>query len=330
MIPVAVTIKRNELLQMSQDAGETIRTFLSRVKAKAVTCRFKKECMQNHTPAVDNAQQPPAHVYVDYTSEMIRHVILNGLYDDEIKRDVFGQNNLDDIDVPDLVSLIEGKETARDATSSASTSAISQFKKRQQKDNVNVDYNRKEKCHTCGNPFNVYRKLYGERPNKTPFVDCQDFWRKNTHRGKHDNTKRRDDDTQAKDASAVTFSISVIQEAHQAIEEDSIMTALPHENTEQIDLLPANDMQQAVVDNPSVTEESVDYTNIDSSMASVPLPTVLRHHVFSNGNWKLQLAQPHPTVDLIVSTNKSDYNQFGLRYPPLADHPIAAIVVVVV
>ena len=333
VIPVAVTIKRNELLQMIQDAGETIRTFLTRVKAKAVTCRFKKECMHRHAPPADNAQQPPAHVYVDYTSEMIRHVILNGLYDDEIKRDVFGQNNLDGMDVGDLVSLIEGKETARDATSSASTSAISQFKRRQQKDDVkqqkddvNVDYNRKEKCRTCGNSFNIYRKLYGGRPNKAPFVDCLDCWKKNNHRGKHDNTKRRDD-THTKDASAVTFDISVIQEAQQGIEENSNMTVLVQGDDEQTEILPANDMQQAVVDNPSVAGETVEYTNPDSSnMTRVPLPTVLRHHVFTNGNWKLKLAQPHPTVDLTVSTNKSDYDQFGLRYTPLADHPIAAIV----
>ena len=301
VIPVAVTIKRNELLQMNQDAGETIRTFLSRVKAKAVTCRFKKECMHQHAPG--NAQQPPDHVYVDYTSEMIRHVILNGLYDEEIKRDVFGQNNLDNMDVGDLVSLIEGKETARDATSSASTSAVSQFKKRQ-KDHVNVDYNRKEKCRTCGSSFNVHRKLYNGRPNKIPFVDCQDCWKKNNACGKYENTKESND-TQTKDGSAITFSISVTQEAQQIVHEESNMTM------GETKTISSENKQQVAVENQSV--ETVEHINFNSSnMSRVPLPTVLRHHVFSNGNWKLQLAQAHPIVNLTGSTNISDYNEFGL------------------
>ena len=39
------------------------------------------------------------NVYVDYTNEMIRHVILNGLYDDEIRRDVFVHSNLESMDI---------------------------------------------------------------------------------------------------------------------------------------------------------------------------------------------------------------------------------------
>ena len=41
VIPVAVSVKRNELLQMNQDSGEGIRNFLLRVKGKAITCKFK-------------------------------------------------------------------------------------------------------------------------------------------------------------------------------------------------------------------------------------------------------------------------------------------------
>ena len=84
VIPVAISVKRNALLRMNQDAGETIRTYHSRVKAKAINCRFRMECTHNHAPADEHA--PPAHVYVDYTNAMIRHVVLNGLYSDEYIR----------------------------------------------------------------------------------------------------------------------------------------------------------------------------------------------------------------------------------------------------
>ena len=90
MIPVAGSVKRNKPLQMHQDAGETVRTFLSRVKGKVVTCRSAVECTHAHRAANDQTE-PPSHVYVDYMNEMIRHVILNGLHDDDIRRDVFGQ-----------------------------------------------------------------------------------------------------------------------------------------------------------------------------------------------------------------------------------------------
>ena len=39
MIPVVVSVKQNELLQMHQDSGEGMRNFLLRVKGKAVTCK---------------------------------------------------------------------------------------------------------------------------------------------------------------------------------------------------------------------------------------------------------------------------------------------------
>ena len=88
--PVAKTVKRNELLQMHQDASENIRTFLSRVKGKAITCDLQKECTWPHA-AGPNGVPAPAHVHVNFTDEWIRHVILNGLCDDEIKRDILAR-----------------------------------------------------------------------------------------------------------------------------------------------------------------------------------------------------------------------------------------------
>ena len=129
-LAVAVSVKRNELLQMHQDSGETIRNFLLRVKGKAVTCKFKIKCTHLHAVPAGQAEAPP-NVYVDYTDEMIRHVILNGLYDDDIRTDIFSEAGLDTMLVTDLVSMIEGKELARDATRLPSAGAISQFKRRQ-------------------------------------------------------------------------------------------------------------------------------------------------------------------------------------------------------
>ena len=126
VIPVAKTVKRNELLKMQQDAGENIRTFLSRVKGKAITCSLQKECAHPH--AHNGQAQAPARVLVDFTDEWIRHVLLNGIYDEEVRREVFEHHNLDTLEVNYLVTLIEGKETGRDATRDASKNALSEHR----------------------------------------------------------------------------------------------------------------------------------------------------------------------------------------------------------
>ena len=91
--PVAVSVKRNEFLQLKQDAGETFWGFHSRMKSKAVTCRFKVRCNHPRAPADDGV--PIENIKVDYTNEMIRHVVLNGIYNEEIKRDIFGDGRID-------------------------------------------------------------------------------------------------------------------------------------------------------------------------------------------------------------------------------------------
>ena len=41
VIPVAISVKRNDLLRMHQGAGELIRSYHSRIMGKAITCNFK-------------------------------------------------------------------------------------------------------------------------------------------------------------------------------------------------------------------------------------------------------------------------------------------------
>ena len=97
---------------MYQHSGESIRTFHSRVKGKALTCRFKVECSHVHDPV--------GPVQVDYTEKMIRHVLLNGLHDADIQREVFSLSDLDNLSNNDIIARVEAKETAREATSAQS------------------------------------------------------------------------------------------------------------------------------------------------------------------------------------------------------------------
>ena len=232
VIPVAKTVKRNELLQMQQDAGEGIRTFLSRVKGKAITCTLHRRCTHPHAAGADG-RPPPDPVLVDFTDEWIRHVLLNGMYDDEIRRDVFGHHDLDTLDINALVTLIEGKETARDATRGASNNALSTHRRsnqersnrenrddgrrdfRENRDNVRrdnrdvredlhrdnrpIDHNQQGTCATCGTSIRLYKKMARSgKFNKNPFTNCQECWKKLNK-------------SQPGEASAISFDITCVE-----------------------------------------------------------------------------------------------------------------------
>ena len=89
VIPLARTVKINELLKMSQQSSELIRSYHARVQGQASICHFRMKCTHQHT-----TQQ--GDVYVDYTSKMIRHVLLNGLYDESIAREITSLTDIDD------------------------------------------------------------------------------------------------------------------------------------------------------------------------------------------------------------------------------------------
>ena len=138
--PVARGVRRTELINMQQDAGEPIRSFHAKVKGRAVTCAYSVKCSCT-TPSD-----------VDYTEWVIKDVLLNGLADGDIKRDILGLNELDTLTVEDLVARIESKETARNALQLdiPSNDAISTFKREKTADAVEVKKLKMEiKCLDC-------------------------------------------------------------------------------------------------------------------------------------------------------------------------------------
>ena len=216
---------------------------------------------------------------------MLRHVILNGLYDDEIRRDIFGQKDLETMTVSDLISLIEGKETAREATTCPSANALSQFRKgvnnkcTSRSSKQFTDFDQKGKCSTCGNFFKLLKKVANGRINKKPFIDWHDCWKNNNLR----NNVGGGDPKDNADANAVSSSIDVVH----------------------------------VTPNiPSVFTKS-DYFEVVGSTNQKEL--FLDHHIFENGNWMRKMAQSHPTLKLTISTAASDYNGFGFSFTPKAE-----------
>ena len=82
VVSVPVSVLRTELLAMKQDHGETVLAFSLRALGKARNCKLTVQC--------------PYNASVDYSEEMVKQVVLAGMYDDEIKRKVLGTIDIDD------------------------------------------------------------------------------------------------------------------------------------------------------------------------------------------------------------------------------------------
>ena len=104
VIPVAISVRRADLLGIKQDHGENARAFYAKVRGKASTCSYTIECIGATCSQV-----------IDFTNVMGKDVLISGLADEDIKRDVLGLPDLDCKSLEDTVSFVEAKEMARDA-----------------------------------------------------------------------------------------------------------------------------------------------------------------------------------------------------------------------
>ena len=83
VIPVAKCVRRSDVLQMREEHEEGVRQFYARVKGKADTCAYTVTCTNG------------CNRKIDYTNEVIKDVLVTGLSDPEIRREVLGWPELD-------------------------------------------------------------------------------------------------------------------------------------------------------------------------------------------------------------------------------------------
>ena len=110
------------------------------MKGKAQICAFSKQCTRENCTQV-----------IDYTEDIVKYVVISGIVDEEIKKDIISCADLDSRSLNDTISPIENKEmAARAMTSNISTSvtlaANSGYK--QSKD-LQAKLALKAKCRNC-------------------------------------------------------------------------------------------------------------------------------------------------------------------------------------
>ena len=139
-----------ELMGMKQDQDEPARKFLSRVQAIARNCGLSKPCH------VDGCAAQNANNHVNYTDEMVKAVILNGLYDMETRRDVLGTSGISDKTLAQTVTLIQDKETAaRSVTHQGTVAGAATSYRQSARGTPGADKRLAMlgKCETCGTSF---------------------------------------------------------------------------------------------------------------------------------------------------------------------------------
>ena len=112
MIVVATGVMRRELVRMPQERDESFRAFAARGRGKAETCAYITKCTCLRE--------------VDFTDSIIRDVLIAGIADLDIRREVLGTSAILETAVNNVFSLVESKEMDRNALPS-SASGISSF-----------------------------------------------------------------------------------------------------------------------------------------------------------------------------------------------------------
>ena len=146
VVPVAMGVRRSEVLNLTQDSTELVRSFLSRIQGKAATCNFFTKCT-----ATCCDTNPPL---VDFSDTIIKYILVNGLADAEIRRETLGWKELDSSSLSDTIAYIESKEMAGDAyKGEVSTMKTKSPYTKQQND---PKLKQKTKCETCETQIKQY------------------------------------------------------------------------------------------------------------------------------------------------------------------------------
>ena len=171
VIKIATSVRRTKLMLSRQDHGVAFREFYANTRAAAATCKYKIKCP--HDCCVD--KEP-----VDYTQAVVKDILLAGMSDADIRREVLGLAELDMKSAKELVAIVEEKEVARDACFdtvgiAAGTSSYQRYKSSrptEAQDDLRTKLARKGKCEKCGSDFNLYTKFASGRINQKPFKFC--------------------------------------------------------------------------------------------------------------------------------------------------------------
>ena len=292
VIPIATGILRAELLEMKQLRDEPFRKFASRVRGKAEICEYTIDVTCSCT-RINN---------VNFTDHIMRDVLLAGIYDADIRREMFGIDQLLQKSINEVIAMVEKKEMARDAHCAVSTSAISSMKQLQKKkvhnaaaDKQSQNSNDAEKgkqvpCPKCKKSYFLYREgKFGW--NSKPFNMCRECFR-TQRRTKPSEQNAMSEQPQAADVGIITSDIFAI--GSEIRSSDGGPSTKP----------PATRKNRRRQRHANVNSATAHNIRMD-------------HHVFSEGEWRRAKFMDHPTWPTQLSVRRKDYADFSRPCPQI-------------
>ena len=163
VIGVALSARRAATLKTCQEPGEPIRNYVARLRGKAHVCNFTSKGSCGNDACI-----------ADFTDDMVKMIMINGLADEDVKKDILSTTDIDDKTLADTVFLIDSKEIAARAMMATPTVAVSSYKK--SKKPPQGDQTIKIKCTDCARAMPKVTIVRG-RPRE--FKKCRDCWDKN-------------------------------------------------------------------------------------------------------------------------------------------------------
>lgn len=194
VIPLALGAVRSDLAAMRQDPDEPFRTFAARVQGKAETWEFKTTYNVTSTECTT-----VMHGDVYYTDEAIRDVLLNDIAEMDIRREFLSTEKIKTEPITDIIAFVETRETARNANSTPSVSAISEYRRSTRDGPPNAPgigrYLHQNSCLqaacTIAHPL-TYMSRKHEAGTVTqpshPHTRCDGCWKKNQSSSKRNNS----------------------------------------------------------------------------------------------------------------------------------------------
>ena len=284
VIPVAVGIRRADLLAMSQDVGENARSFHARVRGKADICSYTAKCS--------------CTLDVNFTDVIVKDVLVAGLSDEDIRREVLGWSDLDTASIAQTIKFIEGKEMARDAmvSGAAKVGAMSSFKKNNKSDNKSdkktdekpdgrteeqkeADLKKPAACPGCGQMFNLFKKMgRSGKLNKSAFQKCRDCFVK----------EKESTDGKSSFSSVMLFG--------------------------------------GIGISPTSRLKFPKYNKINQNLVHPGASKVtLEHQIFEEYLWRPVRNQNHPKMAVRMEFNSDDYENFGMSCPSAGSYDTVAV-----
>ena len=267
-----------DLLNIKQAEDETVRKFKSRIDAVARNCGFEVKC--THACCNDKAKVPFADL-------VTKHVLINGLYDDEIRLQVLGVVDLDDKSLQDTVAIIEGKETALRSMSGRSTNsgsaAISSYGRQKKIAASDTRLQLTGPCETCGKSFkNRQLRTSKSKPDEIRILKlCTECW------AEHRKTTGRKG-ARGQDGSAAG---NGTPQKSSAVNDDTVM----------------DDFLAMASEHAAGLDGAVPAMMWDSTRGWV------------------QRSEGHGVIELTAFTTEADYRRFGIRHAHVKPTAVKAV-----